>query len=99
MGRLWSNIPKPWNSQKSGEEIHMQIALMNQGKGDFEEAIKHLKLCLEIDMDNQDALYELAFCYDVLDQHEESIAFYRQYIDTDPYSYSAWFNLGNAYSK
>ena len=26
--------------------------------------------------DNQEALYEIAFCYDVLDKQQESIAFY-----------------------
>jgi tetratricopeptide (TPR) repeat protein len=44
-------------------------------------------------------LYELAFCYDVLDNQEESVQFYQQYIDNEPYSYAAWYNLGNAYTK
>src|SRR5690606_13339557 len=80
-------------------DVHMQIAMMLQSKGDFEGAIEHLKFCLEDNMEDQDALYELAFCYDVLDRHEESIEFYLQYIDSDPYSYAAWYNLGNAYHK
>jgi len=40
-----------------------------------------------------------AFCYDVLDKQEESIKFYEQYIDNEPYSYAAWYNLGNAFNK
>src|SRR5690606_29116585 len=62
-------------------DVHMQIAMMLQSKGDFEGAIEHLKFCLEDNMEDQDALYELAFCYDVLDRHEESIGFYSHYID------------------
>src|SRR3546814_3416293 len=50
-------------------------------------------------MENQDALYELAFCFDIIDRQEESIAFYQKYIDEEPYSYAAWYNLGNAFNK
>jgi len=33
------------------------------------------------------------------DNQQESVQFYQQYIDNEPYSYAAWYNLGNAYTK
>src|SRR3546814_9774721 len=51
------------------------------------------------DVCSSDLLYELAFCFDIIDRQEESIAFYQKYIDEEPYSYAAWYNLGNAFNK
>src|SRR3546814_4908774 len=50
------------------EEVYLQIAYAYQNLGKFEEAIVYLKRCLERDMENQDALYELAFCFDIIDR-------------------------------
>src|SRR5690606_25247591 len=81
------------------DEVYYQIAGLYQMQGAYLKAITYLKKCLKANKDNQEALYEIAFCYDVLDQQQESIQFYMQYIDTDPYSFAAWYNLGNAYHK
>ncbi|MNT98487.1 Tetratricopeptide repeat protein [compost metagenome] len=63
--------------------------MVYQGEADFEKAIYYLKKTLELNMDNQEALYELAYCYDILDRQEESVEFYKKYIDSEPYSYYA----------
>jgi tetratricopeptide (TPR) repeat protein len=81
------------------DEILLQMAYVYQNMHDYETAIVYIKRSLEQNMENKDGLYELAFCYDILDKQEESIQFYQEYIDSDPYSYAAWYNLANSYHK
>jgi tetratricopeptide (TPR) repeat protein len=58
-----------------------------------------LKKCLELNSENENALVELANCLDEIGKIEESIPYYKQFIDADPFSFTAWYNLGIAYSK
>ena len=44
-------------------------------------------------------MYEIAFCYDQLGDYQQAIACYSQFIDENPFSFTAWYNLGNAHSK
>ena len=63
------------------------------------EAIIILKTALMVNSENEGALYEIAFCYDQLGDYNLAIECYSQFIDENPYSFTAWYNLGNAYSK
>ena len=97
-GEAW-RIMKSAGPCRRNRRDPAHIAYVYQNMGDYETSITYLKLCLEQNMENQDALYELAFCYDVLDNQQESVLFYQQYIDNEPYSYAAWYNLGDAFTK
>jgi tetratricopeptide (TPR) repeat protein len=77
------NYQKALDLAEETDEILLHIAYVHQNMGDYTTAIKYLKMCLKQNMENQ----------------EESIQFYQQYIDTEPYSYAAWYNLGNAFTK
>ena len=44
-------------------------------------------------------MYEIAYCYDRLGDYQQAINCYTSFIDENPYSFTAWYNLGNAYSK
>src|SRR5690606_40122280 len=57
------------------DEVYYQIAALYQTQGHYEKAIHYLRKCLKVSKDNQEALYEIAFCYDVLDKQTESIEF------------------------
>jgi tetratricopeptide (TPR) repeat protein len=81
------------------ENICFQMAQTYVAMGELKKAVTFFKECIEINVSNEAALYELLFCLDELDQIEESLPFYQKFIDKDPYSFSAWFNLGVAYSK
>lgn len=65
----------------------------------YEEAVKVLKRIIKEYPDNTTALYELAFCYDVMGLVDDSIEFYQKFLDDDPYSFVSWYNLGNAFCK
>jgi len=53
--------------------------------------------CLEHDSEDQTALYNVVYCYDFLDNHQEAIEFLEEFIDHNPYSEVAWHQLGREY--
>jgi tetratricopeptide (TPR) repeat protein len=50
--------------------------------------------CLEEDLDDQSALYNVVYCFEFLDQNLEAIAYLNKYIDKNPYSEIAWHQVG-----
>jgi len=62
-----------------------------------EEAVKLLKEILTEEPDNEAAIHELDYCYGRLNDTQAAIEFFKDFLDNNPYSYSGWFSLGNAY--
>lgn len=81
------------------DEIYMLIAFEYQNKQDFERSAKYLRKAVAENANNEFALYELAYCYNMLNQEEQAADFYQEFLNGHPYSFPAWFNLGVAYSK
>ncbi len=79
---------------ENAEEIHSLIAFEYQNLGNYHKALDHLKLSIELNPTNENALYEISFCYEVTHQLDKGIRFFEQFIDRDPYSRTAWFCLG-----
>jgi tetratricopeptide (TPR) repeat protein len=50
--------------------------------------------CLEVDLEDQSALYNVVYCFEFLDQNKEAIDYLKKYIDKNPYSEIAWHQLG-----
>ncbi|QBN20126.1 tetratricopeptide repeat protein [Flavobacterium nackdongense] len=50
--------------------------------------------CLEVDLEEQSALYNVVYCFEFLDQNREAIAYLAKYIDQNPYSEIAWHQMG-----
>ena len=50
--------------------------------------------CLEEDIEDQSALYNVVYCYEFLDQNEQAIEYLNKYIDKNPYSEIAWHQVG-----
>jgi len=53
--------------------------------------------CLEEDFEEQTALYNVVYCFEFLDQHQDAIVYLNNYIDKNPYSEIAWHQLGRLY--
>lgn len=64
---------------------------------EFDKVFDCLKLLLEQDPNNEEALYKICFWTDFTGRNEESIKLHQQIIDDFPYNELAWFNLGAAY--
>ena len=73
--------------------IGMEYLFLDQ----FENARENFSKCLEIDMHDYSALYNIIYCYDFLSQNNEAINFLNNYLDGNPYCEVAWHQLGRQY--
>jgi tetratricopeptide (TPR) repeat protein len=64
---------------------------------EFDKIFDCLKLILEQDPNNEEALYKICFWTDFTGRNEESIRLHQKIIEDFPYSELAWFNLAAAY--
>lgn len=63
----------------------------------FEKIFDCLKLILEYEPNNEEALYKICFWTDFTGRNEESIKLHMKIIEEHPYNDLAWFNLAAAY--
>lgn len=64
---------------------------------DLEKAKENFIKCLEEDIEDQSALYNVVYCFEFLDQNKEAIEYLKKYIDKNPYSEIAWHQSGRLY--
>ncbi|MEE9350549.1 MAG: tetratricopeptide repeat protein [Flavobacteriaceae bacterium] len=53
--------------------------------------------CLDFDIEDYAALYNIIYCFDMLDKNSEAVTFLLNYIEKNPYSEVAWHQLGKQY--
>lgn len=78
-------------------ELLFELADVYDDYEEFDKVFDCLKVVLEEDPTNEEALYKICFWTDFTGRNEESIRLHRQIIDEQPYSELAWFNLAAAY--
>ncbi|HOP42205.1 MAG: tetratricopeptide repeat protein [Flavobacteriales bacterium] len=81
------------------DDIYLDLAFEHENCEEFDEAIGCLQKALELNPENEAVLYELAYCYDLAGADAASIAFFRRFTNDNPYSFVAWYNLGNALAR
>ena len=83
-----------------GEEridLLFELADVYDDYEEFDKIFDCLKLILEQEPVNEEALYKICFWTDFTGRNEESIRLHKKIIDEYPYSELAWFNLAAAY--
>jgi tetratricopeptide (TPR) repeat protein len=78
-------------------ELLFELADVYDDYEDFDKVFDCLKLILEDEPVNEEALYKICFWTDFTGRNEESIRLHQKIIDEYPYSELAWFNLAAAY--
>lgn len=78
-------------------ELLFELADVYDDYEDFDKVFSCLKMILEGDPTNEEALYKICFWTDYTGRNEESIQLHQHIIDEFPYTQLAWFNLGAAY--
>lgn len=63
----------------------------------FDKVFDCLKMILEMDPNNEEALYKICFWTDFTGRNEEGIRLHQKIIEDFPFSELAWFNLAAAY--
>ncbi|WP_111309518.1 tetratricopeptide repeat protein [Confluentibacter sediminis] len=64
---------------------------------EYEEAKVYFMKCLEEDLEDYSALYNVVYCFDFLNQTEECIEYLNIFLDKNPYCEVAWHQLGIQY--
>jgi len=82
---------------KNAVDIHALLGMEYLFLENFNESVCHFNICLKLDIEDYSALYNIVYCYDMLEEHDRSIDFLNEYIDTNPYSEIAWHQLGRQY--
>ena len=63
----------------------------------FEEAKVYFMKCLETDLNDYSALYNIIYCFEFLNQHDDAISYLNIFLDKNPYCEIAWHQLGKQY--
>ena len=80
-------------------ELLFEMADVYDDYEEFEKVFDCLKLILEEDPNNEEALYKICFWTDFTGRNEECIKLHKKIIDDYPYNELAWFNLAAAYQS
>jgi tetratricopeptide (TPR) repeat protein len=78
-------------------ELLFELADVYDDYEEFDKVFDCLKVILEEDATNEEALYKICFWTDFTGRNEESIKLHRAIIEEHPFSELAWFNLAAAY--
>ena len=78
-------------------EMLFELADVYDDYEEFDKIFDCLKLILEQEPNNEEALYKICFWTDFTGRNEESIKLHQHIINEHPYSELAWFNLAAAY--
>lgn len=78
-------------------ELLFELADVYDDYEQFDKVFDCLKVILESEPTNEEALYKICFWTDFTGRNEESIRLHTIIIDEHPYNELAWFNLGAAY--
>ncbi len=77
-------------------ELLFELSDVYDDYEDFDKVFDCLKLILEQEPLNEEALYKICFWTDFTGRNEEGIRLHQKIIDEYPYSELAWFNLAAA---
>jgi len=64
---------------------------------EYENAKTYFTKCLELDVNDYSALYNVIYCFEFLKQSEEAISYLNLFLDKNPYCEVAWHQLGKQY--
>lgn len=78
-------------------EMLFELADVYDDYEEFDKIFDCLKLILEQEPTNEEALYKICFWTDFTGRNEESIRLHQVIIDEHPFCELAWFNLAAAY--
>ena len=63
----------------------------------YEDAKTCFMKCLESDINDYSALYNVIYCFEFLSQNEDAVSYLNTFLDKNPYCEVAWHQLGKQY--
>jgi tetratricopeptide (TPR) repeat protein len=92
------NLQKALTLTDDKEDIWSLLGMEYLYLDDFENARLSFTNCIDEDLQDYSSLYNVVYCFDMEDKHQEAIDFLNQYIDKNPYCEVAWHQIGRQYS-
>ena len=80
------------------DDLYLDLAFEYENLEKYDLAIQALENALQINPDNEGSLYEIGYCYEQSDRIEDCINFCVEFLNDHPYSFTAWYIMGNSYS-
>ncbi len=81
------------------EDIYLLQAAIYESLEDYSASMKCLVNVLQENPSNEMAYSRIWMCMELTESYEEGVNISLKIIDTSPYSYWAWYNLGHAYMQ
>ncbi|MEL0456945.1 tetratricopeptide repeat protein [Flavobacteriaceae bacterium SZ-1-7] len=78
-------------------DIYSLIGMEYLFLDEYENAKMYFMKCLEEDIDDYSALYNIIYCFEFLNQNEDAISYLNIFLDKNPYCEVAWHQLGKQY--
>ena len=94
-----SFLNKGLEYSESQAEFHSMLAMEYLFLDSYIMAKEHFIKCLEEDPKDTQALYNLIYCFESLENPDGAIEFLNDYLEADPFSEIAWHQLGRQYSS
>jgi len=91
------NELKTFSNLNHSAEINIIKSFIAEHTGEYEQMFDLLKEALILDPLNEEALERINLATSYTKKYEESIDFHLKLIESSPYNYRAWFNLGQIY--
>ena len=88
-----------FNTEEEPEFFWISIAQEYLEQEDYNNALKCYKNAELLAPDNDDILNDLAYTYERAGFSDESILYYRKYIERDPFNDNIWLNIGTIYAQ
>lgn len=80
-------------------EVFFQLGQLCQEDERYSQAIHYYTQALAGNNEYEDALFEVCYCYEMLGQNLEGIAYLEDFLNNVPYSSCGWYNLGTLLHK
>jgi tetratricopeptide (TPR) repeat protein len=78
-------------------DVYSMIGMEYLFMDNLEKAKSYFIKCLDEDIEDYSALYNVVYCFDFLDQNNEAIAYLESFINKNPYCEVAWHQLGRQF--
>lgn len=78
-------------------DLYLELADIYEEWEKYDKVFEALTATLHYEPENEEALNRLWFCVELSELFQQSIDFHKGFIEENPYSFLAWFNLAHAY--
>jgi len=92
------NLMKALTLSDDKEDIWSLLGMEYLYLDDFENARLYFMNCVDQDLEDYASLYNVVYCFDMEEKHEEAIDFLNKFINKNPYCEVAWHQIGRQYS-